>query len=72
MLTNSPFTNNFKEDNVAWEGGKAYCEASAKAGEEWDKIENKRTQADNQYACKKIDKLSTSDAGFSSPQDAMI
>ena len=36
----------------------------------WDKVENKRTQADNQHASGNFPKLSVIDAGFKDSKDA--
>jgi hypothetical protein len=33
--------------HTAWEGGKTYCEASAKAGAEWDRLDEKRHKGQN-------------------------
>jgi hypothetical protein len=59
--------NRHEAFNTAWQGGKAYCEASAKAGEEWEKI-RPGPGGDRTEQSKKIDAAS---AGFASRQDAM-
>lgn len=58
--------------HVAWEGGKAYCEASAKAGEEWEKLSDKRPQGQNTSSQNFAKTISVSDAGFASSQDATV
>jgi N6-adenosine-specific RNA methylase IME4 len=47
-----------------------YIKASAKAGALWAVTENKKSQADNQYASALEPKQSVQDAGFKDPRDA--
>jgi hypothetical protein len=53
----------------AWQGGKAYCEASAKAGEEWGRI---RPEHGPGRGKKTGNSPSFSDVGFSDSKDATV
>jgi hypothetical protein len=55
---------------VAWEGGKAYCELSAKAGQEWEKI--RPGEGGDRKSQKFFSVISASDAGFASSVDATM